>query len=104
LHTKPEKQKKKKKKIKRGAPWPPPGAQRTNRLYRALAFLPSHALIAPCPSRAESTPIAQQSPKPRLDSFGPIETIRYTLDVNLVTSSFLTGNGPKTDTVLYEER
>jgi len=78
----------------------------TNRLYLALLFAFSMLLISPGPSRAqESTPIAQQIAKAYgLDSFGQIETIRYTWNVELgdLKLSHKWEWSPKTDTVSYE--
>jgi hypothetical protein len=77
-----------------------------NRLYLAILFAFSMLLISPGPSRAQdSTPIAQQIAKAYgLDSFGQIETIRYTWNVELgdLKLSHKWEWSPKTDTVSYE--
>jgi hypothetical protein len=71
-----------------------------------LLFLAVMLLALPMASRAQDTPIAQQVAKTfGIDSFGQIETMRYTWNVELPDGRKIANKwewSPKTDTVSYE--
>ena len=71
-----------------------------------LLFLAVMLLALPMASRAQDTPIAQQVAKTfGIDSFGQIETMRYTWNVEFPDGRKIANKwewSPKTDTVSYE--
>ena len=71
-----------------------------------LLFLAFMLLALPMASRAEDTPIAQQVAKTfGIDSFGQVETMRYTWNAELPDGRKIANKwewSPKTDTVSYE--
>ena len=71
-----------------------------------LLFLAVMLLALPMASRAQDTPIAQQVAKTfGIDSFGQIETMRYTWNVDFPDGRKIANKwewSPKTDTVSYE--